>query len=72
MSTINICASINFNQLAWIDERGFSGGPLAFLVTQQNRPVNLAVLATSIITIFLADAFLVSQPDYLAFTLTNP
>ena len=61
VSTINICSSINFNQLAWIDERGFPGGPLAFIVTQQNRPVNVAVLATSIITIFFADAFLVSQ-----------
>lgn len=61
MATINICCSINFNQLAWIDERGFPGGPLAFIVTQQNRPVNTASLATSIITIFLADGFLVRR-----------
>lgn len=60
MATINICCSINFNERAWIDDRNFPGGPLAFFSERQSLPVNVASIATSVITLFLADSLLVS------------
>ncbi|KAI0919677.1 hypothetical protein AcW1_003132 [Taiwanofungus camphoratus] len=59
MATINICCSINFNERAWIDDRNFPGGPLAFFSERQSLPVNVASIATSVITLFLADSLLI-------------
>ncbi|KAL6299322.1 hypothetical protein BKA93DRAFT_742478 [Sparassis latifolia] len=59
MSTVNIICSINFNEHAWIDERNYPGGPLAFIVERQSLPVNTASIAASVVTIFLAQGFLI-------------
>ncbi|KAI0362149.1 hypothetical protein OH77DRAFT_23803 [Trametes cingulata] len=59
LASVNICCSIRFNELAWIDERNYPGGPLAFIVQQSSRPVNTVSIATSVVSLFLADGFLV-------------
>ncbi|KAL7283424.1 hypothetical protein ACG7TL_002854 [Trametes sanguinea] len=65
MASINICCSISFNELAWIDERNYPGGPLAFIVEQSSRPINTASIATSVVTLFLANSFLVYRTHVL-------
>ncbi|KAG5729867.1 hypothetical protein E4T56_gene13861 [Termitomyces sp. T112] len=59
LGTVNIACSINFNQLAWIDERNYPNGPAAFLLEQQNRVSNLTAIVTSVIMLILADSFLI-------------
>lgn len=59
LGTANICLNINFNELTWIDDRNYPGGPLAFLLEQQARPANTAGNAAAIIITFLADGLLV-------------
>ncbi|KIJ44349.1 hypothetical protein M422DRAFT_47430 [Sphaerobolus stellatus SS14] len=59
LGTINIAALIRFNQLAWIDDRNFPGGPVGFLLGQQNTPANIISIATAIIMIALGDSFLI-------------
>ncbi|KAF8875993.1 hypothetical protein BD779DRAFT_177394 [Infundibulicybe gibba] len=39
IGTISLACSIHFNQTAWVDERNYPGGPLAFLTEQQGRSV---------------------------------
>ncbi|KAI0331106.1 hypothetical protein GY45DRAFT_1322808 [Cubamyces sp. BRFM 1775] len=58
LGTANICLNINFNELTWIDDRNYPGGPLAFLLEQQARPANTAGNAAAIIITFLADGLL--------------
>ena len=61
LGTLNICFNLHFNQMAWVDKRNFPGGPLAFLLTQQNVPINIAGNAISAVIPFLADGLLVSH-----------
>ena len=61
LGAINICASINFNQAAWIDQRNYPGGPLGFFIGQPSWPSNLVAIATSVIIVVFADAFLVNS-----------
>ncbi|KAI0362158.1 hypothetical protein OH77DRAFT_1441428 [Trametes cingulata] len=58
LGTANLCLNINFNELAWIDDRNYPGGPLAFLLEQQARPSNTAGNSAAIIITFLADGLL--------------
>ncbi|KAF8870333.1 hypothetical protein BD779DRAFT_1681285 [Infundibulicybe gibba] len=37
--TIHLACSIGFNEAAWISERGYPGGPLAFFTEQQSIPI---------------------------------
>lgn len=61
LGTLNICFNLHFNQMAWIDKRNYPGGPLMFLLEQQNVPINIAGNAISAIIPFLADGLLVSE-----------
>ncbi|KZT01790.1 uncharacterized protein LAESUDRAFT_752496 [Laetiporus sulphureus 93-53] len=61
LTTISICCNINFNQRAWIDERNYPGGPIAFFSDEQSLPVNAASITTSVITFFLADGLLIAR-----------
>jgi hypothetical protein len=51
---------MKFNELAWIDLRGYPGGPLAFLLHEQAHPIQIRGNAFTIIINFLSDALLVS------------
>ncbi|KAF8960224.1 hypothetical protein BDZ97DRAFT_1834585 [Flammula alnicola] len=59
LGTINIASSIHFNELAWIDARNYPNGAIAFLLEQQDNPANVTAVATSIVTLILADTFLI-------------
>ncbi|KAI0919681.1 hypothetical protein AcV5_001677 [Taiwanofungus camphoratus] len=59
MATVNICMNIHFNEMAWIDDRNYPGGPLAFLLEQQANPINTAGNSASFIATFLADGILI-------------
>jgi hypothetical protein len=56
--TVNLACGINFNQLAWINDRDYPGGPFNFLVEQATRPVVTVGNCASIIAALLADAVL--------------
>ncbi|KAI0362156.1 hypothetical protein OH77DRAFT_25099 [Trametes cingulata] len=58
MGTINIVCNINFNELAWIDDRNYPGGPLSFMQEQQALPVDTVGNSAAIVASFLADGFL--------------
>lgn len=52
---------MKFNELAWIDLRGYPGGPLMFLLQEQANPIQIRGNAFAIIIGFLTDALLVSR-----------
>ncbi|EMD39076.1 hypothetical protein CERSUDRAFT_47914, partial [Gelatoporia subvermispora B] len=58
LGTINLAVNIHFNELAWIDERNYPGGPLAFLMQQEAIPVNTVGNVVGIIADFMADSLL--------------
>ncbi|PCH39110.1 hypothetical protein WOLCODRAFT_167811 [Wolfiporia cocos MD-104 SS10] len=59
MATINICINIRFGQLAWIDDRNYPGGPLAYLLDNQSDSINTAGNATSFVALICADGILI-------------
>ncbi|EMD34970.1 hypothetical protein CERSUDRAFT_116494 [Gelatoporia subvermispora B] len=59
LALVNICCNIRFDELAWIDDRNYPGGPIGFLTGQSSHPLNIASVATSIIVLFFADLFLI-------------
>lgn len=60
-ATVNICFNIYIGQLAWIDDRKYPGGPIAFMLEQQAGAFNdVAGNAVAFGSAFLADGLLVS------------
>jgi carbon starvation protein CstA len=59
VATVNIACCIHFNELAWIDERNYPNGPIAFLQQQQSRGPNVSSVTTAIVMMILSDLFLV-------------
>jgi hypothetical protein len=60
MGTVNLATSMHFNESAWIDERNYPGGPYAFLIEQQNRPVQTVGNSASVVASTMAEGLLVS------------
>lgn len=59
LGAINLSCNINFNELTWIDERNYPGGPLGFINEQQALPVNsLGNAAANAITL-LVDSLII-------------
>ncbi|KZT01799.1 uncharacterized protein LAESUDRAFT_717278 [Laetiporus sulphureus 93-53] len=58
MATGNICVNIHFNEMAWIDDRNYPGGPLAFLLEEQSNAINTVGNSLSFVATFLADGLL--------------
>ncbi|KNZ78859.1 hypothetical protein J132_09542 [Termitomyces sp. J132] len=59
LACVNVALNIRFNELVYIDNRGYPGGPLAFLLQQQAVPVNIAGNSETIVISFLSDALLI-------------
>ena len=59
--TANICFNVHFNEMAWIDQRNYPGGPLAFLNEQQALPINTAGNVNLVVSVILAQMLLVSS-----------
>lgn len=59
MATINMACNVRFNELAFVDSSGYNGGPFAYVVAYQSSPVNVAAVSTAIVSLCLADVFLV-------------
>ncbi|EMD34971.1 hypothetical protein CERSUDRAFT_124979 [Gelatoporia subvermispora B] len=57
--TINICMNMHYAELAWIDERDYPGGPLAFLLQQESLTTATVGNSASIIATFLAQGLLI-------------
>ncbi|KAF4600225.1 hypothetical protein EYR40_007337 [Pleurotus pulmonarius] len=62
MGTIHIATTIRFAQQAWILERGYEGGPYAFLLHEESRPIVLLGLSAASIAGFLIDGLLSAHP----------
>jgi len=59
LGSVNIGLNMQFGELVWVDERGFPGGPLAYLTTNQAVASNTAGNAVGIIITAMADALLI-------------
>ncbi|KAK0186806.1 hypothetical protein F5146DRAFT_1143193 [Armillaria mellea] len=55
LSTIYTACNIHFNEMAWIDERNYPGGPLAYQLEQQNQKVQTVGNVASVLLTILAD-----------------
>ncbi|KAF4562949.1 hypothetical protein EYR40_007338 [Pleurotus pulmonarius] len=58
LGTIHIATTIRFAQQAWIFERDYDGGPYAFLLHEESRPIVLLGLSAASIAGFLIDGLL--------------
>ncbi|KAF9045152.1 hypothetical protein BJ165DRAFT_1528060 [Panaeolus papilionaceus] len=65
LGTANIACSVHYNQLAFIDQRNYPGGPGAFLSDQQGNPSNVGAVATSIMMMIFADIFMIHRVQTL-------
>ncbi len=59
LGTIHIATTIRFAQQAWIFERDYDGGPYAFLLHEESRPIVLLGLSAASVAGFLIDGLLV-------------
>lgn len=60
LGTLNIAINMHLEEVEWIDERNFLGGPLAHLFALQNGALNVAGDVLSDLVPFFADSLLVS------------
>ncbi|KAF4600227.1 hypothetical protein EYR40_007339 [Pleurotus pulmonarius] len=58
MGTIHIATTIRFDQQAWILERNYNGGPSAFLLHEESRPLVLLGISAAAIAGFMVDGLL--------------
>ncbi|KAF8960225.1 hypothetical protein BDZ97DRAFT_1834589 [Flammula alnicola] len=65
LATCNLAFNVHFNELAWIDDRNYPGGPLMFILEQQTLPFNIAGNAVTIVITFMADALLIYRVHIL-------
>ncbi|KAJ6503872.1 hypothetical protein C8R45DRAFT_924212 [Mycena sanguinolenta] len=63
--TINLACSIAFNENAWINDRGYPGGPFSYLVEQGNIPFATLGNVASILASFLSDGMLLYRAGVL-------
>ncbi|KAF7429012.1 hypothetical protein PC9H_008250 [Pleurotus ostreatus] len=61
MGTIHIATTIRFDQQAWILERNYPGGPSAFLLHEESRPLVLLGISAAAIAGFMVDGLLVGH-----------
>lgn len=59
LAAVTIACNINFNELAWIDERNYKGGPLAFINEQEALPVDTIGNSAGLVITFLVDSLLI-------------
>lgn len=59
LSTIYTACNIHSNEMAWIDERGYPGGPLAYQLEQSYTTTIAVANVTAIAITFLADVCMV-------------
>lgn len=62
ITTVGTGAGMKWAELVWIDNRGFPGGPYAYLLTEFSNPMNILSFASYIVGNFLTDLLLVSSP----------
>jgi len=58
VGTLQVAAQARFGELIWIDNRGFTGGPVAWYHGHYDDPMNVLGLASFIFGNFLADGVL--------------
>lgn len=60
VGTLQVASEARFGELIWIDNRGYTGGPVAWYHSHYNDPSNILGLGSFIFGNFLADGVLVS------------
>jgi hypothetical protein len=63
--TINLACSIAFNENAWVNDRGYPGGPFSYLIEQGNLPFATLGNSASILASFLSDGMLLYRAGVL-------
>jgi len=58
VGTLQVAAEARFGELIWIDNRGYTGGPVAWYHSHYDDPMNVLALAAFIFGNFLADGVL--------------
>jgi hypothetical protein len=57
--TLCLIMEIYYGQKAWIDLRGFPGGPLGYILNAEAQPINTVGAIFSTIIVLVGDALLV-------------
>lgn len=65
LGTLNISINMHLEEVEWINERNFPGGPLAHLFASQRSALNIAGDVISDLAPIFADSLLVSAPTTL-------
>ncbi|KAK0438634.1 hypothetical protein EV421DRAFT_1738388 [Armillaria borealis] len=72
LSTIYTACNIHSNEMAWIDERGYPGGPLEYQLEQSNTATIVVANVAAITITFLADSCMVSTHLVAALEVLHP
>ena len=64
IATVNVAARMKWNEMIWIDDRDYPGGPIGFLYNQFTLPINTVGNTTFVVNSCLTDLMVVS-PSYL-------
>lgn len=67
VTTVGTGAGMKWAELVWIDNRGFPGGPAAYILTNFSNPMNILSFASYVVGNFMTDLLLV-----IAFSPTCP
>ncbi|KAJ2925020.1 hypothetical protein H1R20_g12085, partial [Candolleomyces eurysporus] len=59
LALVTITCNIRHNQLSWIDNRNYPGGPLGFILEQQPNVVNTVGNSAGLILAFMVDSLLI-------------
>ncbi|PCH37191.1 hypothetical protein WOLCODRAFT_140757 [Wolfiporia cocos MD-104 SS10] len=67
LGTMNIACNIRFNEMTWIDDRNFPGGPYQFILQEEALAVNVIANAVTVVATSMADGLLL----YRCFVIWN-
>lgn len=60
ITTVGTGAGMKWAELVWIDDRGFPGGPAAYILEEFSNPMNILSFASYIVGNFMTDLLIVS------------
>lgn len=60
IATVNLGLGIKWNEMIWIDDRNYPGGPIGFLFNEFGLPLSTAGSASYVVNNFLTDLMVVS------------
>ena len=65
VNTVGTAAGMKWVELIWIDNRGFPGGPAAFIMNDFSNSMNILSFAAYVVGNILTDLLLVSELSFI-------